>query len=217
MQIQVFGGADRVRLVSGGGRDAWFQRWESTASRSPRSRRWHGAWTRPWRRSPGHVGGGWWYVRVPVARCPVDAAPGGRSRRVGMNVSVVVATGVNGDGHREVPGDEVVTTGNAPAWTAFLRGLVARGLSSVQAVTPDALEGLKAATRGPTGGGRRISGRYPLPGYPHPNLGLLVQFPSSVTRDAADVMRPAARCYPKTTRYPVMRLWSGSHTPPSSS
>jgi len=62
-----------------------------------------------------------------------------------VNVSMVIATGVNGDGHREVLGVDVVTTEDGAAWTAFLRGLVARGLTGVRLVTSDAHEGLKAA------------------------------------------------------------------------
>ena len=62
-----------------------------------------------------------------------------------VNVSMVIATGVNGDGHREVLGVDVVTTEDGAAWTAFLRGLVARGLTGVRLATSDAHEGLKAA------------------------------------------------------------------------
>ncbi len=39
----------------------------------------------------------------------------------------MVATGVNADGHREILGVDVVTAESGPAWTVFLRGLVARG------------------------------------------------------------------------------------------
>jgi transposase-like protein len=62
-----------------------------------------------------------------------------------VNVATVVATGVNANGHREVLGVDVVTTEDGAAWLAFLRGLVARGLSGVQLVTSDAHEGLKQA------------------------------------------------------------------------
>jgi transposase-like protein len=62
-----------------------------------------------------------------------------------VNVAVVVATGVNADGHREILGVDVFTTEDGTAWTAFLRGLVARGLSGVHLVVSDAHEGLKAA------------------------------------------------------------------------
>jgi putative transposase len=58
------------------------------------------------------------------------------------NVAAVIATGVNADGHREILGLEVLTTEDGAGWTAFLRSLVARGLSGVQLVISDAHEGL---------------------------------------------------------------------------
>lgn len=61
------------------------------------------------------------------------------------NVAVVVATAVNADGHREVLGLDVITTEDGAGWTAFLRGLVARGLAGVRLVVSDAHVGLKAA------------------------------------------------------------------------
>jgi transposase-like protein len=62
-----------------------------------------------------------------------------------VNVAVVIAVGVNVDGYREVLGMDVITTEDGAGWTAFLRSLVARGLSGVQLVISDAHEGLKAA------------------------------------------------------------------------
>ena len=62
-----------------------------------------------------------------------------------VNVACVTATGVNADGHRDVLGLDVITTEDGAGWTAFLRGLVARGLSGVKLVVSDAHEGLKAA------------------------------------------------------------------------
>jgi putative transposase len=62
-----------------------------------------------------------------------------------VNVCVVVATAVNAEGRREILGVDVVTTEDGPAWTAFLRGLVARGLTGVQLVISDAHLGLKDA------------------------------------------------------------------------
>lgn len=62
-----------------------------------------------------------------------------------VQAAALVATGVNRDGHREILGLEVVTQEDGAAWLAFLRGLVARGLSGVALVTSDAHEGLKAA------------------------------------------------------------------------
>jgi putative transposase len=59
-----------------------------------------------------------------------------------VNVAVVVATGVNADGHREILGIDLITTEDGAGWTAFLRGLVARGLSGVALVVSDAHRGL---------------------------------------------------------------------------
>jgi len=62
-----------------------------------------------------------------------------------VNISAVIATTVNAEGHREIAGFDVVTTEDTAAWTAFLRSLVARGLSSVELVISDAHGGIKAA------------------------------------------------------------------------
>ena len=62
-----------------------------------------------------------------------------------VNVAVVVATGVNNEGLRESLGFDVITTEDGAGWTAFLRNLVARGLSGVALVVSDDHKGLKAA------------------------------------------------------------------------
>jgi len=62
-----------------------------------------------------------------------------------VNVSAVIATAVNGEGRREIVGFDIVTTEDTAAWTAFLRSLVARGLSGVELVVSDAHGGIKAA------------------------------------------------------------------------
>jgi hypothetical protein len=49
------------------------------------------------------------------------------------------------DGYREILGFDVFTSEDEGAWTGFLRGLVARGLSGVKLVTSDPHSGLKAA------------------------------------------------------------------------
>ena len=58
------------------------------------------------------------------------------------NVAVVVATGVNAVGNREILGLDLHTTEDGAGWTAFLHGLVARGLSGVRLVISDAHPGL---------------------------------------------------------------------------
>jgi transposase-like protein len=60
-------------------------------------------------------------------------------------VHVLVATGVNADGHREILGVQVTTSEDGAGWLAFWRDLTARGLSGVKLVTSDAHAGLVAA------------------------------------------------------------------------
>lgn len=62
-----------------------------------------------------------------------------------VNAAVLVATGVNADGHREILGVQVTTSETGPAWLTFFQDLVARGLSGVKLVTSDAHAGLVAA------------------------------------------------------------------------
>jgi transposase-like protein len=87
---------------------------------------------------------------------PLDQGPytyvwldglGQKSRELGRieGVSAVVAIGVNADGHREILGLDIFTAEDGAGWTAFLRDLVARGLSGVRLVISDDHKGLKAA------------------------------------------------------------------------
>jgi transposase-like protein len=62
-----------------------------------------------------------------------------------VKVAVMVATGVNADGYREVLGIHTATTESGAGWLAFFRDLVARGLSGVALVTSDAHTGLVEA------------------------------------------------------------------------
>lgn len=62
-----------------------------------------------------------------------------------VNAVVLIATGVNGDGHREVLGLRVATSETGAAWNEFFADLVARGLAGVRLVTSDAHPGLKDA------------------------------------------------------------------------
>ena len=62
-----------------------------------------------------------------------------------VNAVVLLATGVNGDGHREVLGLRVTTSETGPAWNEFFADLVARGLAGVRLVTSDAHQGLVEA------------------------------------------------------------------------
>jgi putative transposase len=62
-----------------------------------------------------------------------------------VNTHVLVATGVNADGHREILGIDVCSAESEAGWLTLFRGLNARGLSGVKLVTSDAHSGLIAA------------------------------------------------------------------------
>jgi putative transposase len=63
-----------------------------------------------------------------------------------VSVAVVIAVGVKGEtGEREVLGLDVGPSEDGAFWSAFLRSLVARGLSGVRLVTSDIHRGLKSA------------------------------------------------------------------------
>ena len=62
-----------------------------------------------------------------------------------VKVAVMVATGVNADGYREVLGIHTATTESGAGWLAFFRDLTARGLTGVALVTSDAHHGLVEA------------------------------------------------------------------------
>ena len=62
-----------------------------------------------------------------------------------INAVVMVATGVNADGRREVLGLRVATSETGAAWNTFFADLVARGLTGVRLVTSDAHRGLVEA------------------------------------------------------------------------
>jgi putative transposase len=91
-----------------------------------------------WRSRPLDAGP---YVFVWVDALAMKVREGGRV----CNTAVLVATACNADGHRELLGLELGSAEDGASWTAFLRGLVARGLSGVRLVTSDAHQGLKAA------------------------------------------------------------------------
>jgi putative transposase len=91
-----------------------------------------------WRNRPLDAGP---YVFVWVDALAMKVREGGRV----CNTAVLVATACNADGHRELLGLELGSAEDGASWTAFLRGLVARGLSGVRLVTSDAHQGLKAA------------------------------------------------------------------------
>ncbi len=69
----------------------------------------------------------------------------GRLRGRVVSRAVVIATGVTANGDREVLGIEVGDSEDGAFWTAFFKGLRARGLNGVQLVISDHHLGLKEA------------------------------------------------------------------------
>jgi len=69
----------------------------------------------------------------------------GRVRGRVVSRAVVVATGVTANGDREVLGIEVGDSEDGAFWTAFFKGLRARGLGGVELVISDHHLGLKSA------------------------------------------------------------------------
>jgi transposase-like protein len=78
------------------------------------------------------------YPYLVLDALEVKCREGGRT----VNVCVVHAVAVNRDGFRESLGLDVVTSEDGAGWLAFLRSLLARGLSGVKLVTSDAHPGL---------------------------------------------------------------------------
>jgi len=81
------------------------------------------------------------YTFVAADALSVKVREGGRV----VNIAVMVATGVNADGHREILGIDVSTAEDGAGWLTFFRDLTARGLTEVKLVTSDAHSGLVAA------------------------------------------------------------------------
>ena len=81
------------------------------------------------------------YTFVWVDALTQRVREGGRT----VLVHALIAVGVNADGQREVLGLDVVSGEDGAGWLAFLRGLVARGLTGVALVTSDSHPGLVQA------------------------------------------------------------------------
>ena len=81
------------------------------------------------------------YTFVWIDALTQKVREGGRT----VNVHCLVATGVNAGGRREILGVDVTSSEDGAGWLAFLRGLVARGLSGVALVTSDDHAGLVSA------------------------------------------------------------------------
>jgi putative transposase len=78
------------------------------------------------------------YTFVAADALTMKVREGGRV----IKIAVMVATGVNADGFREILGVATSTAESGAGWNSFFKDLVARGLSGVALVTSDAHTGL---------------------------------------------------------------------------
>src|SRR5687768_7119661 len=78
------------------------------------------------------------YTFVAADALTMKVREGGRV----IKIAVMVATGVNADGFREVLGVATSTNESGAGWNTFFKDLVARGLNGVALVTSDAHAGL---------------------------------------------------------------------------
>lgn len=78
------------------------------------------------------------YTFVAADALTMKVREGGRV----IKIAVMVATGVNNDGYREILGIATSTAESGAGWNSFFKDLVARGLSGVALVTSDAHAGL---------------------------------------------------------------------------
>ena len=81
------------------------------------------------------------YTFVAADALTMKVREGGRV----VKIAVMVATGVNNDGYREILGVATSTAESGAGWNTFFKDLVARGLNGVALVTSDAHTGLVAA------------------------------------------------------------------------
>ena len=81
------------------------------------------------------------YLYVSCDALTMKVREGGRV----VKTSVLLATGVNAEGYRELLGMQVATAESVASWTGFFRDLKARGLDQVYLVTSDAHLGIQHA------------------------------------------------------------------------
>jgi len=135
---------------------------------------------------------------------------GGRT----VNVHALLAVGVNGNGQREVLGVDVVSSKDGAGWLAFLRDLVARGLTGVRLVTSDAHSGLVDALAATLPGAAWQRCRT------HYARNLSTQVPSLPSRGSSpccarsSTSQTAAKCAPSSTGWRT-RSTRNSRRPPN--
>lgn len=81
------------------------------------------------------------YLYLAADALTIKVREGGRV----VKTSVLLATGINAEGFREILGMQVATAESTASWTGFFRDLKARGLNIVGLITSDAHCGIQHA------------------------------------------------------------------------
>src|SRR3712207_6424652 len=89
----------------------------------------------------GPLAGEWPYLWLDATY--LEVREGGRI----VSVAAIIAVAVDAEGRREIVGLRLGPSEAETFWTAFLKGLLRRGLKGVKLVVSDAHEGLKGAIR----------------------------------------------------------------------
>ncbi len=106
-------------------------------------------------------------------------------------ISCVVAIAVSAGGRREAPGCGFITTEDGAGWTAFLRGLLSRGLSGVRLAVSGAQAGRVDAAA--LAFFRRCLAEVPRPFRPQLTLKGASGLPGPGGHSSAPYLRPARR------------------------
>ena len=130
-----------------------------------------------------------------------------------VKTSVLLATGVNADGYRELLGMQVATAESTASWTGFFRDLIARGLTGVFLVTSDAHLGIQAAVgdclpqaswqRCRTHFAKNLSAQVPKTQWPTLSamFHTIFQQPDSVWAQAREVIEFCQQKFPHVATY----------------
>ncbi len=182
------------------------------------------------------------YTFVAADALTMKVREGGRV----VKVAVMVATGVNADGYREILGVAVSTAESGAGWNTFFKDLVARGLNGVALVTSDAHTGLVDAVganlpgatwqrcrthytanlmsvcrKNEWGGVRRCCTACSTRSTPTPctpsTTGCCPRSPTSCPRSTTTSTPPATRCWPSPPSRGRCGDRSGPTTPTSDS
>ena len=136
------------------------------------------------------------YTFVAADALTMKVREGGRV----IKIAVMVATGVNADGFREILGVATSTSESGAGWNTFFKDLVARGLNGVALVTSDAHAGLVEAIGANLPGA--VLAAVPHPLHRQPDESCAPSTPGAGSKrccTASSTRSTPTRCTPSTT------------------